>query len=401
MDLLSSRPFWPIRDGLPTTFPPLAAHADCDLAIIGGGISGALTAWHLVDAGFDVLLLDRRDVAHGSTAGNTGLMLYELDEPLHRLAQRHGRADAARVWRRCRDTIGVMRKLVRALRLECEFALKPSLHVAASRSHVAALEREFKARRAAGLDVEWWPRRRIAAESTLPHRAAIFSRDGAQLDPYRFTYALLSAVKRRGARIHDRTEVARWKFQADGVELRTARGFRVRARRLIVASGYESDAFLPRRVGTLLSTFALASEPLAETPGWPADRCLIWDTADPYRYLRTTADGRAIIGGGDEPFRDPKARDRLLAAKARTLQRQFRAFFPQIPLEIATSWAGTFAVTDDGLPFIGRHRDVPYTWFALGFGGNGTVFSVIAAEIIRAALLGKPDPDADLFGFDR
>jgi hypothetical protein len=56
MDLLSSRPFWPIRDGLPTTFPPLAAHADCDLAIIGGGISGALTAWHLVDAGFDAFL---------------------------------------------------------------------------------------------------------------------------------------------------------------------------------------------------------------------------------------------------------------------------------------------------------------------------------------------------------
>jgi glycine/D-amino acid oxidase-like deaminating enzyme len=138
-----------------------------------------------------------------------------------------------------------------------------------------------------------------------------------------------------------------------------------------------------------------------EFRGWPANRGLIWDSADPYCYLRTTADGRAIIGGFDEPFRDPKARDRLLTAKTRQLRRRFHAWFPHIPFEVDTSWAGTFGVTTDGLPFIGQHRSVPHTWFALGFGGNGTTFSLIAAEVIRAALRGKTDPDAALFGFER
>lgn len=153
----------------------------------------------------------------------------------------------------------------------------------------------------------------------------------------------------------------------------------------------------------LHSTFALASEPIAngDFTGWPADRCLLWDTADPYLYLRTTCDGRAIIGGCDEPFRDPQSRDRLLAAKVATLKRRFRQFFPRIPLEVAAAWAGTFGVTSDGLPFIGRHAKVPHTWFALGFGGNGTIFSVIAAEIIREALLGGEDPDGTFFGFER
>jgi glycine/D-amino acid oxidase-like deaminating enzyme len=175
----------------------------------------------------------------------------------------------------------------------------------------------------------------------------------------------------------------------------------VRARHLVVAAGYESESFLPKPVGKLRSTFALVSEPLAEFPGWPADRCLIWDTADPYRYLRTTRDNRAIIGGGDEPFRDPRERDRLLAAKTRTLERRIHAFFPKISFEVATAWAGTFGISRDALPFIGQHRDVPHTSFALGFGGNGTVFSFVAAEMIRAALLGDRDPDAELFGFDR
>jgi hypothetical protein len=70
-------------------------------------------------------------------------------------------------------------------------------------------------------------------------------------------------------------------------------------------------------------------------------------------------------------------------------------------VEVATAWAGTFGVSSDGLPFIGRHPGVPHTWFALGFGGNGTTFSVIAAEIIRNALLGRDDPDAALFSFER
>src|SRR6185369_5966125 len=170
-------------------------------------------------------------------------------------------------------------KLIRELRLECEFERKTSLYVAALSSHVAALRREFDARRAARLDVEWWSRRRIAAESTLPQRAGIFSRDAAQLDAYRLTYGLLLAAQRRGVRIHDRTEVARWRFRKEGVELFTSRGHRVRARRLVVAAGYESKAFLPKPVGQLRSTFAVVSEPLAEFPGWPAERCLVWDTA--------------------------------------------------------------------------------------------------------------------------
>ena len=401
MDLLSSRPFWPVRDGLPAAFPPLARSAECEVAIIGGGVSGALTAWFLAEAGFDVVLVDRREVAHGSTAGNTGLMLYEPDEPLHRLARRFGRARAERAFRRCRDAIGTMEKLARKLPLACELARKKTLLVAAAASHVPLLERELAARRAAGFAVEWWPRRRIAAESTLPHAAGILSHDAAQLDAYRLTYGLLLAARAQGARIHDRTAVTRWKFHPHDVELVTARGGRLRARHLVVAAGYESGRFLPRPLGELRSTFAIASEPLAGFPGWPADRCLIWDTADPYRYLRTTADNRAIIGGYDEPFRDPRARDRLLGAKTRLLQRRLRAFFPRIAFELATGWAGTFGVTRDGLPCIGQHRDVPHTWFALGFGGNGIVFALVAAEIIRAEISGGRDPDAELFGFDR
>lgn len=392
-----------MRDGLPATFPPLAVSTTCDVVIIGGGISGALIAVALVDAGLEVVLLDRREVGHGSTAGNTGLMLYETDVMLHRLVRRFGRTPAERAWRRCHAAIDALERNVRRSRIACGFERKTSLYVAASAEHVPRLRREFAARRAGGFEAAWWPRRRIASESTLPHAAAIASPGAAQVDAYRLAYGLLLAAQRAGARIHDRTTVTRRRIRRTGVELATSRGGRVRARHLVVATGYEAEAFLPRRYGALHSTFALVSEPVADGafPGWPAERALIWDTGDPYLYLRTTGDGRAMIGGGDEPFCEPSERDRLLGAKAAMLQRRLGRFFPQISFERATAWAGTFGVTDDGLPYIGRHRGIPHTWFALGFGGNGTTYSVIAAEIIREGILGRTDPDAELFGFDR
>jgi len=107
------------------------------------------------------------------------------------------------------------------------------------------------------------------------------------------------------------------------------------------------------------------------------------------------------MGGYDEPFRDPEKRDRLLNAKAGFLLRRFRQLFPRIPFEIATAWAGTFGTTRDGLPFIGEYPGLPRTWFALGYGGNGITYSVIAAQLLRDRLTGEISADTDLYGFER
>jgi glycine/D-amino acid oxidase-like deaminating enzyme len=170
---------------------------------------------------------------------------------------------------------------------------------------------------------------------------------------------------------------------------------------VVIATGYEAGATIPDEVTALHSTYALVSEPVREIDGWPAKGCVIWETARPYVYLRTTPDRRIMIGGYDEPFRDPVRRDRKLPMKTTALKRRFRQLFPQIQFEVATAWAGTFAETKYGLPFIGPHRAVPHTWLALGYGGNGVTFSLIAAEIIRDGILGRRDPDAELFGFER
>lgn len=401
MDLTSGLPFWPVNDGLIHTYPRLDADASCTVAVLGGGITGALVAHHLIEAGIDTIILDKRDVGSGSTAASTALLQYELDTTFAELSDMRGASHAARVYLACRDAIDKLERLAAHLSDPCGFARKKSLYLASKKRDHKTLRTEWELRRSIGLRVDWLEASDIAERFSFRRRAALLSHDAAQVDSYAFTHALLSDACRHGLRVFDRTNVTDIKPTDDGVKLTTADGCVVSARRLVFATGYETHEFLKKKVARLISTYALASEPLASMDGWGEDRCLIWEHARPYLYLRTTGDGRVIVGGEDEDFRDPVRRDRLIPRKVERLTERFRELFPAIPLEPAFVWAGTFGETEDGLAYIGEHPDWPNAYFALGYGGNGITFSLLAAEIIRDAILGRRNDDKDLFRFDR
>ena len=125
------------------------------------------------------------------------------------------------------------------------------------------------------------------------------------------------------------------------------------------------------------------------------------ETSIPYLYLRTTKDQRIMAGGKDVPFSSAIKRDKLLNTKTKQLEKAFGKLFPQLKFKTDFSWGGRFASTKDGLPYIGSIRQRPHTYFALGYGGNGITFSVIAAAIIKDILTGKKNEDAAIFKFDR
>jgi glycine/D-amino acid oxidase-like deaminating enzyme len=142
------------------------------------------------------------------------------------------------------------------------------------------------------------------------------------------------------------------------------------------------------------------SEPFEQSKFWYKNS-LIWETAQPYLYLRTTSDNRILIGGKDDKFYNPDKRDAKLRLKTKQLQQTFHKLFPHIDFKPDFEWAGTFCNTKDGLPYIGSIPQRSNTYFALGFGGNGITFSEIAATIITDLLSGKKNKDATIFSFTR
>lgn len=401
MDLASGLPVWLLRDPAPASaWPDLGEAVACDVVVVGAGITGALAAWQLVQAGLDVVVLDRRPAGLGSTVASTALIQYELDTSLVELRTMVGRERADRSYVACVDAVRRLGEIVHEIASPCGYERKTSLYLASDAGDVHALRLEAAARRGIGIAAEDLAPAEIAARFPFRRAAAILSEDAAQLDPYRLANDLVQAAAARGARIFTGPGATMTAVHPGGGVALSAAGGTVRARHVVLATGYESQTSLRAPIATLTSTYAIATEPHQRLTEWDG-RCLIWEAARPYLYLRTTADGRVIVGGEDEPTADPARRDERIGAKAARLAARGRELFPLIDFSPACAWAGTFAATRDGLPYIGSPVGLPDVWYALGYGGNGIVFGCIAAEIVRDACLGRVHPAADLFRFGR
>ena len=401
MDLKSGYPVWAIRNGLARPQPALAADLDCDVAVIGGGITGALIADELAAHGHAVAVLEKRDIGWGSTSASTALLQYEIDTHLVDLAKKYGEADAALAYRACVEAIPWLRERAAGLP-QVAFSPCRSLYYASRRRHVRAMREEFEARRRHGIEVEWWEPQAIREAYGFDAPAAILSRQAAQMDPYRMAQALLARLVRAGAAVHDHEEVVDLQAGSRGVRLRTASGFQVRAGHVVVAAGYESQRWLRRPVARNRSSYAVVSDPLPRDALGALRESLVWETARPYLYLRTTPDHRLLVGGEDDAVDVPAKRDARVMAKAGKLLKRARALFPHLPLQPAFAWAGTFAETKDGLPWFGAHPQWgPRVLFAMAYGGNGITYSAIGAGLLRATIERRRHPLRRLFSFER
>lgn len=398
MDLTTGYPYWLINSGLPVNYPKLEGSINTDIVIIGGGISGALTAYYLVKAGLDCVMVDARTIGLGSTCASTALLQYELDKPLSVLAKQIGFQQAARAYQMCSESIDTIESISKELNFSL-FEKQKSLFFAAYKKDQKLIEAEFLARKKAGFDVEYLEQKDIEAYYGFSAPSAILSAQGGTTDPYMFTHALLQASIKKGLQVFDRTEVSKTHYKKNGVELTTQNGHSISSKIIVNASGYEIIEFIDKKIVKLNSTYALASEH-GEVPVWK-EKTLLWNTANPYLYMRLTNNNRVIIGGRDEGFYNPERRDKLIKNKTALLKKDFSKLFPDIELIPEFSWTGTFGSTNDSLPYIGTYAKTPHTYYSLGFGGNGITFSVIAAQIIRDLITGKKNKDANLFSFER
>lgn len=401
MELKFGLTLWTKQNRPPARHPTLRKNVRCDVAVIGAGVTGALVAHELVERGLRVVVLDKRAAGAGSTSASTALLLYETDDSLADLAKKHGLPAAVRTYRAGRRAIREIGSLVHSLHLDCGFSPKKCLYLASDRRGAAKLRREHILRQKAGLPGRWLGRHQVRSLFGLDFPGALYSPGCGQMDAVRFARQLLAHHgRRRTLRIFQGTQVTAVEDRAAGVRLRTVQRSWVDARYVVIATGYEAAPFLKDERVRLHSSYVVASRPLSPELGWK-DRCLIWETARPYRYLRTTEDHRIVIGGEDEPFADPRRRDAKLPAKTRRLETQFRTLFPHLPFEREFAWTGTFVESPDGLPYIGPREPGAKILYALGYGGNGITFSQIAAKIIGRLCLARHHPDAALFRFGR
>lgn len=404
---IAGSPYWTTQ-AVPAQYPYLAEDISCDVAVVGAGATGALCAYALQLAGVDTVLIDAGIVGFGGTGVSSSIMQYDPDFGLMGLSELIGQEKAVRAARACVKGIDEIESITETLNADVGFTRRDGLYYTPCSSGVEKMKQEYLMRKHNGFAVEYLDCLAAAEKFSFRIEGGIYSQGlCGEIDPYRFTHALISEAVESGLRVYENTPVETVSPTSDGISLTAKTRHTVSAKKMVNATGFKAaeDA---GHVAMTRTSFTIVTDPVSEFNGWHG-QCIIRDDAEPYTYLRTLPDNRILIGGLDSTFVDGRGTvagfiklPALVEKKYSSLQERLDTMFPGIKdARPAFRFSGVYGDTLDGLPYVGTKDGYPNVFYDICCGPNGIVYAQLAAGIIRDLYLGGDAQDLDLFAFNR
>ena len=356
-------------------YPSLKAPMEVEVAVLGGGLCGLLTAYFLKEAGKEVVVLESGRILSGATEGTTAKITAQHGLIYDRLIARRGEAQARSYAQAQTRAIAHYERLVRHLAISCGFSRLPAYLYSVAPS--LALERECRAAERLGLAASLTG----ASKLPLPAAQALRFDEQAQFHPLRFGAEI---AKRLTIREQSRvTQVQPGRVTTDQAV--------VRARHIVVCTHYpikNVPGFYFTRMNQSRS-YVLALENVPHLGG-------MWLDASGDGFSFRNAEGLLLLGGcghrtGDHPYE----------SSFRALRAAAKLFYPDAR-EVAR-WSAQDCMPVDGVPFIGRYaRTLPGVYVATGFGKWGMTNAMVAAELLTDLITRKAEyPHAQVFSPQR
>ncbi|MEG1002666.1 MAG: FAD-dependent oxidoreductase [Clostridium sp.] len=385
---------------VPKQYPYLTEDIETEVVVIGGGVTGAIVSYYMNQSGIDCTLIEKGRIAHGSTSITTSLLQYELDSNARELQQYTTLENVIHSYKLGIKALNEIDSFIKTYGNSCDYVKRDTLLYTNKEKESLELKEEYNIRKSAGFDVDF-----INEENnplSFDIKGGVYSHNGgAELDPYKYTHHLLNISYNNGLKIYENTEVIKVNYLEDRVEVETEYNYKVKAKKVIIATGYDTDKFSFRKFGTKTVTYNIATNPLSSLDGW-ANKVLIRNNKDPYNYYRTTKDNRIIAGGEDIPFNPGIFNEEIAEEKYNKLLNNIKEMFPSISnVQKEYCYCGAFASTNDNLGFIGPDSNNNNLWYCLGYGANGILFAILGGMMLCKLYKGERDEYLELFRIDR
>jgi gamma-glutamylputrescine oxidase len=391
---LTRRSYYAATCAREQVYLPLQGDRDCDVAIVGGGLAGLSAALELAQRGYEVALLEAREVGFGASGRNGGQAIHGLACDPELIEQQLGLEAARRVWDMSIESLDLVRERIRQFDIECDWR-DGNLSVATSDRKARALQ--AATRRLA--EVYDYPMREIG-RADLPrwidsprYRAAVHDPRSGHLHPLKFTCGLARAAAALGARIHEATEVVRL-VEGERPTLVTPTGT-LRARQVLLAANVYLQGLVPRLRSRIMpvGTYIVASTPMDAARAAALIPCgaAVCDTNFVLEYFRLGADHRLLFGGR---VSYSTVTPMNLAESMR--RRMLRAFPQLADLAIEYAWGGFVDISMNRAPDFGRlpaRGHTPNIYYLQGFSGHGLALAGLAGKLVAEAI----DGDASRF----
>lgn len=349
---------------------PLREDITADVAVIGAGMAGILTAYLLKRKGIDTVVLEANEIAGGETQNTTAKITSQHALTYKNLIRDFGREKAGMYAKANEEAIGIYEDFVKELGIACHFERKPAYLY--SMADASKIEKEVKAAVDCGIKAEF------TRKTALPFsvKGAVKFYGQAQFNPLEFLKEIASHLK-----IYEHTMVE----EVKGPIIQTIGG-KVRAGSIVVASHYpfiNSPGYYFARMHQERS-YAIALSNVPQLDGMYRDENASGFSFRNYKNIM-------ILGGGTH-----RTGENSSGGKYDILRKAAKEYYP-MSKEICC-WSAQDCHTIDSVPYIGRYSaSTPDLYVTTGFKKWGMTTSMVSAEIISDMISGVKNPYEEVF----
>lgn len=361
-----------------------------DAVIVGGGMTGVMTAFMLQQAGRSCLIAEAHNLGFGTTGGTTAHLNTLMDTPYTEITRNFGENASRTVARAAANAIKMIEANISAFQIDCAFSRADAYLFSQTEQESNELETIVDAAASAGVLAK------NTIELPLPvafEKAARF--DGqAKFEPMSYLYAMAQAFEESGGQIVENCRVTGFDDHGDFVSLHSSEG-EIEAAKVVYATHIPPGINILHLRCAPWRSYAIAVR--LKDAIYPEG--LIYDMKDPYHYYRSQRIGSEsylIAGGKDHKTGEGSNTDHVFSALRAHVQKIFNV------QEVTHQWSSQYFESADGLPYIGGLPGASANvYVATGFGGNGMTYSHVAAMEISNLIVKNESLYEELFSPSR
>ena len=399
MNYIDGKTYWKSKTQIKNTYPYLTYDTYCDVLIIGGGITGAITAYFLAKEGVNVIIAEKNIVRYDSTLASTAFLDYEASNDILKLEKTVGKTSASKIYKLCDDAINKIEEISVVINSSDSLKRQDMIYYTNKLFQKSYIKKECEKRRELGIDTDY-----IDYHKFVNLNGGIIAKDKTiVLNPYEFTQKLIRYLyDLPNVRIYENTNIVDVNPGAiDGVEAKTNNDFLILASNVIFSSGFETLKYMDKTPVELYRNFTIVSGKKDELKNLD-HKFVAKDMQEPCHYIRFTDTGRVICSGEDvkltDKFNDTKYLNNVAKDKYKKLYSYIQKTLPMSQnLSVDYAFNSIIADTKDNLPIIDEMPGMPNCFCNLGFGVNGILYSAIGGNILKDAIKGFYTKDMNLF----
>ncbi len=367
----------------------LEGENECDICIIGGGITGITTAYYLSKAGKKVILLEREKLSIKATGNTTAKITSQHGLFYKYLIDNYGKEYAKKYYEANQEAIENIAQIIKDENIKCDFERQDSYVFTRSEQEIDKLKDEVQAVKDIGGDAEFVTTIEPNIKSVL---GAVKFPNQAMFNVRKYLKGLVNVIIQHDGEIYEETKAYSVKSDANGYIVYVENGGIVKAKQVVIATHYpiiNIPGFY------FLKMYQEASYVIGIKTDHKLFQGMYINSESPTISLRIAKDedkNIVLIGGMEHRVGAKIDLDNAY----KNLERIAKEIFDDE--EVIYKWNTQDCITLDKIPYIGEFSGMMKgVYVATGYKKWGMTTSNIAANIIKDKILNNENKCEELF----